>query len=1024
MIAFQPTKTPPEGRARSASRAPSDAARPKVVAVPAGLLTLLLGAMSELSVRPAGAGVLFSDGFAESCLVGAWTPTTNAGSVQFASGLMNVASSGTTFPYIVNTASLIPAGDFTLQFRLKYNAIGPHGSGIVWGLGLPTNQTGSTCFSTVLPAFGIWQDTGGLRFFYCPNNPCSWTNVSISGGSDTGWHTYAFVRTGANYSFNVDGVSRWTATDPSGNVAPLDIWMGNPFLQGGSGAWTSFSLDDVEVDGPGPASYTANFSFTDFSSVGALTLVGNAQRDTSVLRLASATSFQVGSAYYTQPVNVTGFSTDFRYRISSGGGLGNGADGLAFVVRGPGSRVPGPAGGNLGYQGVTPSVAVEVDVYQNSEFNDPSDNHIGIDLNGSVNSVATLTNPCGAGVSLKNGSVYHVWVDFDGSQLNVAIAPDGNSKPAPMLTRALCLPYSIGSVGFTAATANGWANHDILSWAYTSTNPQFTATGHVLASVVEKPTLATPFTASLPDLSVGQTSPGGLYNASQPSGSDGSFSLMLPRYCGVPVTSTLSNDWLKTWDAGVNYVCAADQFRAGTAAPGASVDFAWPMSDATNAYYLLDKYSRNYWISHIGVTPGPVAVVAVNRRDAYATGGGSTSPINSNGSALIRIAPGYAQYRDVLYHEFGHRMVIQALGTTVAAGTRGAYLEADGIDEGLADYFTAAYTGNPVIFAPSLGGYTGVSRSLAPVVPYQYTYCEGVPGSGNYYYYSDAYYGARLFGGALWQMRNALMAAGASADAIDQLVYGAVNTLAQDHPNPAERTFNAFRHALEKSGLGLAQATAIDNSFAAHNIMEQPSPNCFESPSIASVAIAVSQAGQKATVIFKKVTSAQFYRGYLRQFVRGAGFEAGLLVADSLTDSTFTYTDPDTTDVLAFVVTAVDANGNEGPIGPESPMVTAVEKTPEEAPNQFHLRVAPNPSRGGVQLAFTTRGGGAGVVRIYDVGGRLVRRVEFAPHEGEEAQLVNWDGRDSSGRIVRAGVYLIRVSSRQGSTVARAVLVR
>ena len=62
--------------------------------------------------------------------------------------------------------------------------------------------------------------------------------------------------------------------------------------------------------------------------------------------------------------------------------------------------------------------------------------------------------------SMADGSpqVTPVWVDYDGTAMRVALAPDGAPKPAPIITRNVSLPFTTGVVGFTAATANGWAN--------------------------------------------------------------------------------------------------------------------------------------------------------------------------------------------------------------------------------------------------------------------------------------------------------------------------------------------------------------------------------------------------------------------------------------------------------------------------------------------------------------------------------------------------------------------------------------
>jgi hypothetical protein len=120
----------------------------------------------------------------------------------------------------------------------------------------------------------------------------------------------------------------------------------------------------------------------------------------------------------------------------------------------------------MGYAGTSPSVAVEFDIYTNPEYADPNANHIGIDINGSMVSVAVGVDPVGAGVSLKSGAVFHAWVDYDGATLRVSVAPDVASRPAPVVEYPLTLPFANAYVGFTAATGAGYANHDIRSWGF------------------------------------------------------------------------------------------------------------------------------------------------------------------------------------------------------------------------------------------------------------------------------------------------------------------------------------------------------------------------------------------------------------------------------------------------------------------------------------------------------------------------------------------------------------------------------
>ena len=80
-----------------------------------------------------------------------------------------------------------------------------------------------------------------------------------------------------------------------------------------------------------------------------------------------------------------------------------GADGIAFVLQ-PISTIVGTSGGGIGYLGISPSVAIEIDTYQNSGYGDPTTDHIGIQTNGDVdhNTANNLAGPVAALASSGN----------------------------------------------------------------------------------------------------------------------------------------------------------------------------------------------------------------------------------------------------------------------------------------------------------------------------------------------------------------------------------------------------------------------------------------------------------------------------------------------------------------------------------------------------------------------------------------------------------------------------------------------
>jgi hypothetical protein len=86
------------------------------------------------------------------------------------------------------------------------------------------------------------------------------------------------------------------------------------------------------------------------------------------------------------------------------------------------------------------------------------------------------------------------------------------------------------------------------------------------------------------------------------------------------------------------------------------------------------------------------------------------------------------------------------------------------------------------------------------------------------------------------------------------------------------------------------------------------------------------------------------------------------------------------------------------------------------------IRVFPNPARGEVRATFSAPSALGVEFSVYDVGGRLVARLDgqrTAPGRGR----LEWDARDDAGRPVPAGVYFLRgVDSAGGVATARVTL--
>ncbi|KAI3994795.1 hypothetical protein MKX01_037346 [Papaver californicum] len=151
-----------------------------------------------------------------------------------------------------------------------------------------------------------------------------------------------------------------------------------------------------------------------------------------------------------------------------------GGHGLVFIFT-PSASIAGATSSNhLGLFNLTNNgneknhvFGIIFDVFQNQEFNDMNNNHVGIDVNSLT---STSSHPAGIWnengedyneLKLNNGVNYQVWVDYLSPQLNNLISIDYD------LTDVLLDEMF---VGFTAATGRLSQSHRILGWSLSNSN--------------------------------------------------------------------------------------------------------------------------------------------------------------------------------------------------------------------------------------------------------------------------------------------------------------------------------------------------------------------------------------------------------------------------------------------------------------------------------------------------------------------------------------------------------------------------
>ncbi|KAG5234970.1 L-type lectin-domain containing receptor kinase [Salix suchowensis] len=249
-----------------------------------------------------------------------------------------------------------------------------------------------------------------------------------------------------------------------------------------------------------------DFVFNGFNS-SSVSLYGSAIIESRILTLTNQTSFAIGRALYPKKIPtkdpnssyVYPFSTSFIFAMAPYKNVLPG-HGLVFLFV-PFTGIQGSSSAqNLGFLNLTNGnssdnhmLGIEFDVFANEEFNDRSDNHVGIDVN-SLTSIAAEDagywpdNSRGSsngnnsdedrnsfkGQDLNNGKNYQVWIDYEDSMINVTMAPAGMKRPSrPLLNVSLNLSDVFEDemhVGFTSSTGQLVQSHKILAWSFSNSN--------------------------------------------------------------------------------------------------------------------------------------------------------------------------------------------------------------------------------------------------------------------------------------------------------------------------------------------------------------------------------------------------------------------------------------------------------------------------------------------------------------------------------------------------------------------------
>jgi flagellar hook assembly protein FlgD len=87
------------------------------------------------------------------------------------------------------------------------------------------------------------------------------------------------------------------------------------------------------------------------------------------------------------------------------------------------------------------------------------------------------------------------------------------------------------------------------------------------------------------------------------------------------------------------------------------------------------------------------------------------------------------------------------------------------------------------------------------------------------------------------------------------------------------------------------------------------------------------------------------------------------------------------------------------------------------------MSVYPTITNRHVNICLQIPQGKTAALRIYDISGRVVKDITFAPSSGFATTLV-WDGCDNAGRSVPAGVYFVSFEAEDCQKVEKTILLK
>jgi autotransporter-associated beta strand protein len=236
-----------------------------------------------------------------------------------------------------------------------------------------------------------------------------------------------------------------------------------------NGSWSLGHAVTVIADSTPPVIELTNNGLWSLQNTGAFTPTISAS---GVLEITSAAGDEACSAFYEIPQYISnGFVVSYIYTPS--GGSSTRADGTAFVLQNAGNTYTalGADGGNLGYSGIAPSVALITDLFTGGVAG------LNWETNGLTAAAGGLPNGATGSVNINSLDPISVTITYASSSNNVQVVLKDTTTLATYATNyttgnlATMLGGITAFIGFTGGTGGDDTEQQISDFSFVYTAP-------------------------------------------------------------------------------------------------------------------------------------------------------------------------------------------------------------------------------------------------------------------------------------------------------------------------------------------------------------------------------------------------------------------------------------------------------------------------------------------------------------------------------------------------------------------------